>query len=200
MKHIGAIILAIVGCFLLAQSQTQGHNGAVFGTIKGTSPMQSVVYLKIADKAFPAPEQHFVMDQFGMVFEPHILVVPVGSTVDFLNHDDLMHNVMWPSADGDKQAAKNLGTFGKGDQRSYRFERVGVVPILCNAHAQMSAYIVVIPSPYYTIVTDRFGKYKIENVPPGKYTITVWNESHEPGKSHSQEITVAGETKVDLTH
>jgi plastocyanin len=199
VKHLSAIIFVISSCLLFGQN-AQTPNGKVSGTVKSASPMLSVVYLTAAGKTFPAPEQHFVMDQFGLVFEPHILVVPVGSTVDFLNHDDVMHNVMWPTVSGDKQGAKNLGTFGKGDQRSFRFDKVGVAPILCNAHPQMSAYIVVIPSPYYTIVTDRFGKYKIENVPPGKYTITVWNESHEPGKVHSQEITVTGETKVDLTY
>ena len=196
MKRLIAVILIGLSCALFAQDISHDAKGSIAGTVKGVSPVMSVVYLTVAGKSFPAPSQHFVLDQFGLVFEPHILVVPVGATVDFLNHDDLMHNVMWPSVDGDKQWAKNLGTFAQGDQRSFRFDRVGVVPILCNAHQQMAAYIVVIPSPYYIIVTDRFGKYRIDDLPSGKYTITVWNEAAKP---RSKTITVAGETKVDLT-
>ena len=189
MKNI-VLILAIVAGFALAASA-----GTISGQVSGVAG-QSVVYVDtISGKTFPAPAQHPVIDQKGLVFQPHLTAVLVGTTVDFLNSDSVAHNVFWTSIGGNKKLNHNLGTWPKGDRKSFKFDTPGAVPILCNVHPEMSAYLVVVPTPYFA-TSDQAGKYKIEYVPDGSYTITAW---HEGAKSQSKPVSVSGETKADFT-
>jgi len=156
----------------------------------------SVVYVEaIAGKTFPAPTNHPVMDQKGLMFSPHIMAVQQGTTIDFLNSDTVQHNVFWTAIGTDKKAGKNLGTWPKGEKRSFTFDKPGVVPLLCNVHPEMAAYIVVSPTPYFA-QTDDGGNYKIKDVPDGTYTVTVW---HEGAKNQSKPVTVSGGAKADFT-
>lgn len=156
----------------------------------------SVVYVEaIAGKTFPAPTTHPVMDQKGLMFSPHIMAVQQGTTIDFLNSDTVQHNVFWTAIGTDKKAGKNLGTWPKGEKRSFTFDKPGIVPLLCNVHPEMAAYIVVSPTPYFA-QTDDSGNYKIKDVPDGTYTLTVW---HEGAKNQSKPVTVAGGAKADFT-
>ena len=170
---------------------------AVAGTIEGkVSSGKSVVYVDtIQGKTFPAPTQHPVMDQKGLVFSPHVMVVQAGTTVEFLNSDNVQHNVFWPSISGNKKLGHNLGTWPKGDKRPFKFDNPGVVPLLCNVHPEMSGYMVVSPTPYFA-ETDASGNYKIENVPDGKYNVVAW---HEGMKTQSKSVDVAGTGKADFT-
>ena len=113
---------------------------AVAGTIEGkVSPGKSVVYVDaIAGKTFPAPSAKPVMDQKGLVFSPHVMVVQQGTTVEFQNSDNVQHNVFWPSVSGNKKDGHNLGTWPKGEKRPFQFNTPGVVPLLCNVHPEMS--------------------------------------------------------------
>src|SRR5450631_1735959 len=189
MKNI-VLILAIVVGFALAASA-----GTISGQVSGVAG-QSVVYVDtISGKTFPAPTQHPVVDQKGLVFQPHVTAVQVGTTVDFLNSDSVAHNVFWTSIGGNKKLGHNLGTWPKGDRKSFKFDTAGAVPVLCNVHPEMSAYIVVAPTPYFA-TSDQAGSYKIENVPDGSYTVTAW---HEGAKSQSKPVTVSGESKADFT-
>lgn len=167
------------------------------GTIAGTiSPGNSVVYIDaIAGKTFPNPTQHSLIDQKGLKFHPGILVVQQGTTVEFQNDDSVQHNVFWPSVDGKRQEAHNLGIWPQGEKRSFKFEQPGVVPLLCNIHPDMSGYIIVSPTPYFA-QSDANGHYKIEYVPDGKYNLVIW---HEGSKTQTQPITVAGNTIVDVS-
>ncbi len=183
-------IVALVGGLGVA-SWAGDIDGKVTG-MKG----KSVVYVEaIAGKTFPAPTQHPVMDQKGLVFAPHIMAVQQGTTVDFLNSDSVQHNVFWPSIGGDKKATHNLGTWPKGEKRPFTFDKAGVVPLFCNVHPDMSAYIIVSPTPYFA-ESDDSGNYKIKDVPDGSYTVTVW---HEGAKNQSKPVTVAGGGKADFT-
>jgi plastocyanin len=170
---------------------------ALAGSIEGkVSPGKSVVYVDaIAGKTFPAPSQKPVMDQKGLVFNPHILVVQQGTTVEFLNSDNVQHNVFWPSVSGNKKEGHNMGTWPKGEKRSFTFNTPGVVPLLCNVHPEMSGYIVVSPTPYFA-ETDASGNYKIENVPDGKYNLVTW---HEGMKTQTKPVDVSGTGKADFT-
>src|SRR6202049_1128133 len=102
---------------------------AVAGTIEGkVSPGKSVVYVDVIQgKTFPAPSQQPVMDQKGLVFSPHVIVIQAGTTVEFLNSDNVQHNVFWPSISGNKKLGHNLGTWPKGDKRPFKFENPGVI-------------------------------------------------------------------------
>jgi plastocyanin len=171
---------------------------AVAGTITGTvSPgKSSVVYVDtIQGKTFPAPSQQPVMDQKGLVFSPHLMVVEQGTTVEFLNSDSVQHNVFWPSISGNKKLTHNLGTWPKGEKKGFKFDNPGVVPLLCNVHPEMSGYIVVSPTPYFA-ETDANGNYKIENVPDGKYNVVAWHEGMKP---LTKSVDVSGTGKADFT-
>ncbi len=168
--------------------------GTLSGKVSGVSG-KSVVYLDAPGKTFPAPEKKPVMDQKGLLFSPHIMVVQQGTTVEFLNSDNVQHNVFWPSIGGDKKAGHNLGTWPKGEKRPYKFDHPGVAPLLCNVHPEMAGYIVVSPSPYFA-ETDDSGNYKIDDVPDGTYNATVW---HEGAKPQTKSVTVSGGTKADFT-
>jgi len=169
--------------------------GDIEGKVTGMKG-QSVVYVEaIAGKTFPAPGNHPVMDQKGLVFAPHIMAAQQGTTIDFLNSDTVAHNVFWTAVGTDKKAGHNLGTWPKGEKRSFTFDKPGVVPLLCNVHPDMGAFIVVSPTPYFA-QTDDSGNYKIKDVPDGSYTVTVW---HEGAKNQSKPVTVAGGGKADFT-
>src|SRR5664280_3565628 len=85
---------------------------AFAGTIEGkVSSGNSVVYVDtITGKTFPAPSQQPVMNQKGLMFSPRVMVVQVGTTVEFVNGDNVQHNVFWPSISGNKKLGHNLGT------------------------------------------------------------------------------------------
>ena len=168
------------------------HAGAISGTV---SPAKagSVVYVdEIPGKTFPAPAKPFVMDQKSLLFQPHVLAVPAGATVQFLNSDKVQHNIFWPSISGNKKMSHNMGTWPSGEQRPFKFDKPGVVPLLCNVHPEMSGYIVVSPTPYYAIA-DASGNFKIDDVPDGSYTVSAW---HEGMKIQSKPVTVSGNATV----
>lgn len=169
--------------------------GDIEGKVTGMKG-HSVVYVDaIPGKTFPAPKEHAVIDQKGLVFAPHIMVVQQGATVEFLNSDNVQHNVFWSSIGGDKKAGHNLGTWPKGEKRPFTFDKAGVVPLLCNVHPDMAGYLIVSPTPYFA-ETDDSGSYKIKDLPDGSYTLVVW---HEGAKNQSKPINVSGETKADFT-
>jgi len=170
---------------------------AAAGTIEGKAPSgNSVVYVDtIAGRTFPAPSQKPLIDQKALKFNPAVLVVQAGTTVDFQNDDTVQHNVFWPSVGGNKKDAHNLGTWPKGEKRSFKFDQPGVVPLLCNVHPEMSGYIIVSPTPYYA-QTDATGSFKIDNVPDGKYTVVAWHEGSRP---QSKPVTVAGGAPASVT-
>jgi plastocyanin len=169
--------------------------GDIEGKVTGMKG-KSVVYVDtIAGKTFPTPKDHPVIDQRGLMFAPHIVVVQQGTTIDFQNSDNVAHNVFWPSVGGDKKQTKNLGTWPKGEKRSFTFDKPGVVPLLCNVHPDMAGYLIVSPTPYFA-ETDDSGNYRIKDVPDGSYTVTVW---HEGAKNQSKPVTVAGGGKADFT-
>jgi plastocyanin len=104
-------------------------------------------------------------------FSPHVLVIPVGSTVSFPNHDPFNHNVFSLSV----EAPFDLGLYSRGQARSVVFARPGIVRVYCNVHAQMSAIVVVRDNPYFTQPSSD-GSFTISGVPPGRYVIHVWHE------------------------
>ncbi len=186
-----AFVLLLLTAGLCAGARAGDIEGKVSG-MKG----HSVLYIDaIAGKTFPAPKEHTVMDQKGLLFVPHIMVVQQGATVEFLNSDNVQHNVFWTSVGGDKKAGHNLGTWPKGEKRPFTFDKPGVVPLFCNVHPEMEAYIIVSPTPYFA-ETDDSGSYKIKDVPDGSYTVIVW---HEGAKNQSKPLTVAGGAKADFT-
>jgi plastocyanin len=188
-RNLMGIAILVVALSLAASA------GTISGKVSGVNG-ESVVYVDaVAGKTFPAPTAKPVIDQKGLMFQPHLTVVEQGTTVEFLNSDKVAHNVFWTKVGENKKLTHNLGTWPQGEKRAFKFDNPGAVPLLCNVHPEMSAYIVVVPTPYFA-TTDKAGTYKIENVPDGSYTVTAW---HEGAKSQSKPTTVAGEGKADFT-
>lgn len=149
----------------------------------------TVVYLKeVPGQAAP---KTVTLDQKGLTFLPHILIITAGDTVKFLNSDGVDHNVYSP--DGE---AYNLGVFPKGQTRDHKFDTPGVYSQLCSIHPEMLAYIFVGQNPYAAVV-KKDGSFKIEGVPAGTYQLAVWNPKL---KADDASVTIgAGKTaKADF--
>jgi plastocyanin len=190
MKLQACLLMPVVAALSMA-----AWAGDIEGKVTGMKG-KSVVYVDaIAGKTFPAPKDHPVMDQKGLMFSPHIMAIQQGTTVEFLNSDTVQHNAFWTAISGDKKAGHNLGTWPKGEKRPFTFAKAGVVPVLCNVHPEMTGYVIVSPTPYFA-ETDDSGNYKIKDVPDGSYTVTAW---HEGAKNQSRPVTVSGAGKADFT-
>ena len=118
---------------------------------------------------------HSVLRQKNKAFEPHLLAITKGSTVDFPNLDPWFHNV-FSLFNGKKF---DLGLYEAGTTRTVHFDREGVSYIFCNIHPEMSAVVVVVASPYFA-VAGKNGEFSIAGVPPGRYTLHVWSENALP--------------------
>jgi plastocyanin len=133
----------------------------------------SVVYLETAPRgAFEQNEPgRAVMDQRNETFVPHVLAITTGTTVDFPNSDRIYHNVFSLS----KTQPFDLGRYAVGRSKAVRFDRPGIVRVFCDIHSHMNAFILVFSHPFFA-VTDAEGRYHIDNVPPGNYSIVAWDE------------------------
>jgi plastocyanin len=178
--------------FLLLSFGALTFAGEIKGkvTVHGLRSAEDIaVYVDaIPGKTFDAPSKPEVADQKHMTFVPHVLVVLKGTTVQFLNSDPVGHNVYWASISGNKKLAHNMGTWPQGQQKSFTFSDLGVAPLLCNVHPEMSGYVVVVPTPYFA-VTDKDGNFEMKDVPDGSYTLKTWSEV---GKPASQPVSVSG--------
>jgi plastocyanin len=152
----------------------------------------AVVYVdRIAGKTFAPPSEHAKIDQKNMQFIPHVVPVVVGTTVDFLNSDALLHNVFSPDACADRF---NLGTWPKGQVKSFTFKKECFASLLCKVHPEMEGFVAVLPTPYFA-VTAADGSYHIKNVPDGSYTVKVW---HPKLKAAQKSVAVKGATEADF--
>lgn len=123
------------------------------------------------DPVYPAPRQNPVLDQRERGFNPRVLPVVRGTTIDFPNDDSIFHNVFSLS----KAKPFDLGVYEPGDSRSVTMDRTGLVNLYCNIHPEMSASIVVLGNPYFDL-TDAEGRFVITDVPDGHWTLRAWND------------------------
>jgi plastocyanin len=172
------------------------NGGTITGNVKCKRiryPENIIVFIEeIGGNDYPAPEEHGIIDQFNLAFVPHVLAVQEGTVIDFPNSDLVRHNVFSPP-DCCKQF--NLGTYDVGVVKQVTFDKSCNVTLLCNVHPEMSAFVVVLGNPYF-IVTRRDGYFKIDNVPPGEYTLKAW---HRKFKSVRQEIKVEAGKTTDVS-
>lgn len=137
--------------------------------------------------------EYFRLIQKDKQFTPHLLVVPVGSSVEFPNRDPFFHNVF--SLFNGKRF--DLGMYESGSTRSVRFDRAGVSYIFCNIHPEMGAVVLALNTPYYA-VAGHSGSAVIRGVASGEYRLSVWSENAELAHPVDAErvIRVAG----DMVH
>jgi hemoglobin len=133
-----------------------------------------------------------VVEQRGREFAPHLVAVPVGSTIVFPNFDSIFHNVFSLS----QAASFDLGLYRNGESREVTFKKEGIVRIGCNLHSSMSAFIIVVAAPHYA-VADAAGVFHFRSLAPGKYTMKAWSE-HSAAPLASELEVKPGENKISV--
>lgn len=151
------------------------------------SPIDAVRAVRATEHA------HYRLLQHNKRFEPGLLVVPVGSVVDFPNADPWFHNVF--SLYRGKRF--DLGLYQAGAQRSVRFDRIGPSYLFCNIHPEMTGVVLAIDSDLFA-VTDKSGRYAIAGVAPGRYVLHVWYENAAPESLQALQrlVTVQSENQI----
>jgi plastocyanin len=177
----------------ISRSQSVGVTGRIEFTRNASARTadlsDGVVWLTLLGDTNAKEDSHshrrLQLLQKNKSFSPHVLVVQLGEPVDFPNHDPFFHNV-FSLFEGKRF---DLGLYEAGSSRAVVFDREGISYIFCNIHAEMSAVIIALKSPYYGI-SDRKGMIKIADVPPGRYEMRVWDERALPEHLAAQTRTV----------
>ena len=156
------------------------------------------VYIKdgLGDKKFEPPKDPVMIDQRGCLFEPRVLGIRPGQTLDLKNSDPVSHNIHpMPQNNREWNEQQSPGT----PDVQHRFARAEVmIPVKCNVHSWMHAWIGVVDHPYFA-VTGPDGKFEFKNVPPGDYTIACWHERLGEQKEQVH-LDVSGTAAVHFTY
>ena len=195
---LGAFAVAVSACaqevkvtgrLRLGSESMPGKTRSSADSVVWLTPISSISNRPAAVDAQAAPRRlHLIQKQKR--FEPHVLAVPLGSAVDFPNHDPLFHNVF--SLFNGKRF--DLGLYEAGTTRAVIFDRPGICYIFCNIHPEMSAVVVVVDTPYFA-VSGAAGEFVIPDVPPGRYRLQVFHERSLPEflRTLTREVTVSAE-------
>ncbi|MEW6730819.1 MAG: hypothetical protein AB1489_05755 [Acidobacteriota bacterium] len=185
-----------------ASSQTAAGStvSIVSGTVsllnsKRKDPANVVVWLEpLSGQARKRVAEEVAIHQVKKKFVPRVVVIQTSQKVDFPNDDPFQHNVFSSS----ELKRFDLGLYQAGESRPVSFSRPGVIPIFCNIHPQMKAYVIVVKTPYYTQSNDK-GEISLQNVPAGSYRLKVWHERcrQENLDKLTRQITV-GQTGFNL--
>jgi plastocyanin len=212
LSNAQAILLSLVTCLVSAQIRAQDKlvtaKVAIATAGVKTSPKSSAsknldssnvaVWLIPLDRqnvAVPVSsklENPPQLVQRNKTFEPHVLIVPLATLVEFPNRDPFFHNI-FSLYDGRRF---DLGLYESGTTRTVRFDRPGVSFLFCNIHAEMSAVVVSVDTNYFAL-SDRSGNVILRNVPDGRYQLNVWFERSSPEdlKSLTRVVTISGTSR-----
>jgi plastocyanin len=169
----------ITGEVNLVQGKS-GHSGDASQVVVWLAPIDTIQKVRTTTE-----KPRYRLLQHNKRFEPSLLVIPVGSVVDFPNADPWFHNVF--SLYRGKRF--DLGLYQAGAQRSVKFDRVGPSYLFCNIHPEMTGVVLAIDSEFFGI-SDKAGRYSIAGVPPGKYVLHVWYENARPEALQELQRTV----------
>src|SRR4051794_25992923 len=162
---LGTVV--VTGAALLAGSGLPDVHATV--RVAGRPPPRAVVWLAGGARPRVPTPRHPVLDQRNLAFEPRVLVVQVGATVDMPNNDRVLHNV-FSFRDGKRF---DLGLYPVGTMRRVTFDHAGVSRVFCNIHPNMAAYVLSVDTPYYGLSDER-GEITISGVERGDYTYHAW--------------------------
>jgi plastocyanin len=175
--------------------------GAVSGQVSvlekpgetGADLSNTVIYLELpAGVKFKAKPSHAVITMHAREFVPHVTIVTVGSTVQFVNQDPFQHNAFSNTASG----TFDFGLSDRGTTVEQVLRRAGIFPVFCNIHARMSAFVLVLGTPYFTQAGSD-GRFSLATVPAGAYMLHVWNE--KGGEfTRALAVTAAGANDVSV--
>jgi len=207
MRRVISLLVLAIAQAAGAHAQLGASGPGAGGTVTGratviekggrkTSDLSETVISLSGVKGRPRP-QNVVVTMKGKSFTPHVVVVPIGSTVEFPNQDPLFHNAF--SVSGDNRF--DLDLYKRPKSGSHTFDHAGVVRVYCNIHPQMSAIVVVTDSGYFTKAAAD-GSFRLQGVPAGTYTLHAF---HERGGETALEVTVpaggevTGQIKLDAS-
>ena len=194
LRRLGPGLAAVV---LLAGSLRAQGNPSVSGRLTvldkddkvAEDVGHAVIWLETAQPV-PTPPGRADMSTENKQFLPSVVVMTVGSTLTFPNHDPFNHNVFSLSDVG----PFDLGLYGRGEGKTITFQKPGIVRVYCNVHAQMSGFVLVRDNPYFAQPAAD-GSFSIPNVPPGEYIVHAW---HERAKEYSRDLRVPPNGLDDL--
>lgn len=195
----GPSVLAValsLACTLLPPEPVAAQTGTIEGRVQlptaaprrtasryaGAAPaartvqeIPAIAYISgaVAGSRVPAPPSPALAQQ-DTAFVPNVLVVPVGTTVEFPNRDPFFHNVFSYSS----AQRFDLGRYPRGESKSVEFAQAGVVKVYCEVHESMRAALVVVENPFHAVI-GADGTFRIANVPAGRHTVVVWH--HDGG-------------------
>lgn len=173
MKRLLRNVVLAAALFSVSLSAAPVTGSVGFVTKRGQRPVvnETLVWLEPATgKVVRRNAESVQMTTRNKTIVPHVLAVPVGSTVAFPNEDPISHNLFSLSSGN----AFDLGLYRRGAGKSEKFDTPGIVNVYCNVHPNMSAVIHVMSTPYYGFA-DANGRYAFD-VPPGRYRLIAWNE------------------------
>lgn len=205
MARAMASVMVFLG---LVSGATPAGAGPVSGVVRtlgrsGVVPAPTLVYAERTDTAAPRQSVRLTLRQKNKTFTPRLLGVPVGSVVEFPNDDIIFHNVF--SLSGPQPF--DLGQYRSGESQSRTFTQAGTYRVFCNIHPNMSALILVVPTPYVAI-TDADGRFVLD-LPPGRYRLTAVSEragpasievTAESGATQAQPLTLDETAWVAVQH
>jgi plastocyanin len=203
-RQIGILAFAVT-CAVGSLAQPAERGSEVKGEVTlvqgvagvSTSDASRVVVwltpLTVVQPVRATEKPHYRLLQYKKRFEPGLLVVPVGSVVDFPNADPWFHNVF--SLYRGKRF--DLGLYQAGTQRSVKFDRVGPSYLFCNIHPEMTGVVLAVDSDLFA-VTATNGRYSLAGVPPGKYLLHVWYENAAPEllESLTRPVNIEAQTRT----
>jgi plastocyanin len=161
----------VAALVLLSAARLEAAASTLLVTVRdarGAVVADAVVYAVPEAKKPPPPSRHAVLDQKNRMFVPHILPIQTGTAVNFPNSDNVRHQVYSFSSAKRFQLPLYAGT----PSAAIVFDKPGVVTVGCNIHDQMSAYLVVVDTPYFALAAD--GHAELPGLPDGKYDVRVW--------------------------
>ena len=192
MNHLGRLLTLLLALALSATAQARD----ITVVVKDASghPVEDAVVILDAPGRTPPPG-HFTINQKNTMFMPFVLVVPVGSTVDFTNLDPFRHHVYSFSP-----AKKfELKLFGQGEKRSVTFDRAGIVALGCNIHDTMQAFIRVVDTPF-AVKTGKDGRAILRSAPAGAVKLSVWHPHlRAPGNQVNVPAAAGGNATVPVS-
>jgi hypothetical protein len=172
--------------------------------INGDKLANVLVYIKegkVGDKSlgsysFTPATQPATLDQHGCHYVPHVLGVQVNQPFTVVNSDQTTHNV---NVDARQNEKFNQGQSSGAAPITKTFKRAEtVIPVKCNQHPWMRAYVGVLPHPFFA-VTDASGKFEIKGVPAGTYTLVAWHEKDQKGITQSVTVSAGGAATSDFS-
>lgn len=192
---VGQSILAVtLGVWLLIAARCEAASLQGTVTLDEKPIEDAVIYLeRVQPHPSSSKSEPLVIEQRNLAFSPAVLPLVQGTTVKFINSDNVTHGIFSSSTGAEKV---NLGTYNHGESRILKFNTPGEVVLLCHIHLEMEARVLVLKDPYFAR-TSEDGRYVVTNVPLGAYLLRVWRKQ---GKTLAEplELSLAGDLTLNL--